>query len=179
MSTILELSDSLAVKGPADYEAVHTDGTLHRSAAVLLFTDHDYHDLIMAQRANGLLIHPGKWDVSAGGHVKPQELIIDTAYHAMSDEVLSGLPPKDLPRLNLLTSYSLIMDPKDREYQTLYVGVWPDRPHPNPDRVQDTRIISLDQLRYEISHDPTKAKTLYTPALIRASGAMSKHLRNR
>lgn len=98
--------------GTAPRSHVHRTGLYHRSVHVMLFDSH--RRLLVQQRAFTKDICNGRWDLTCGEHLKPQETYARAAERGLGEEL--SLPPTRL-RLELLRGVHL----QEGEYPDLGV----------------------------------------------------------
>jgi isopentenyl-diphosphate delta-isomerase len=71
--------------GTAPRAKVHREGLYHRSVHVMLLDPHGR--LLIQQRAQAKDVCPGRWDLSCGEHLKPQETYAQAAARGLAEEL--------------------------------------------------------------------------------------------
>ena len=90
---------------------VHEKGLWHR-IVVIAIIDKEGH-LLMQQRAKDKETNPGKWDVSAAGHVSAGQTSIEAAIREVKEEIGIDLEEKDL---EYMRTYQMGRKVKDHFY---------------------------------------------------------------
>lgn len=141
--------------GVLSREEVHLQGLFHRSVLVLVY-DRDYR-LLIQQRHHAKKVYPGRWDLSATGHVLAGESSLDAAYRELQEEV--GIIPS---RLKHVTTINGNQD-TNYEFVSLFsAGRQASMPSPNPLEVEDFMFLNLEDMNTLVAEFPD----LVTPGLV-------------
>ncbi|MFP4072264.1 MAG: NUDIX hydrolase [Desulfovibrionales bacterium] len=136
-------------------EDVHRQRLLHRSVLILVF---DRHNRLYIQK-RGLMktLYPGRWDVSAGGHVLAGESCLDAALREVQEEL--GVTPE-----RLVLRQEIPAAPETAyEFVSLFsAGSVTAEIFPNEKEVEDGYFVEPGELDYMIREFPE----LLTPALL-------------
>lgn len=95
----------------------HEDGNFHRTAHVWIINDKK--ELLLQKRSESKKSHPNCWDISAAGHIKSGESVIEGALRELKEELGVETKEKDL---QYITTIKNTKDPKNMEFQ--YVYLW-------------------------------------------------------
>jgi len=134
---------------------VHLQGLYHRSVAVLAY---DLNNRIFLQkRAAGKSVYPGRWDLSATGHVLAGEAAMDAAFREAEEEI--GIVPRRLKLVHTI--------PGSRETNCEFVylysaGKTASHPRLNPDEVEDGVFLNQNDLDVLVKEFPE----ILTPGLV-------------
>ena len=150
--------------GEAPRSNVHTRGLFHRSVHVWVFNTHD--KVLLQQRASHKDVAPSLWDLSVAEHAKPGEAGFETALRGAREELSIRLT------VRLVADYRLnrLEYPELGIFDNEFVQTYQAR-HDGPfvldkEEVQDTRLVTMSQLRIEAQANPE----LFTPWLHRDLG---------
>ncbi len=133
----------------------HRQGLFHRSVLVLVYDSGNR--LLIQKRHHLKKIYPGRWDLSATGHVLAGESAVDAAYRELEEEV--GIIPS---RIRLVTT---INGRRETNFKYVYLfsaGKITTHPDPNPLEVEDIRFIGRDDMGSLVSEFPD----ILTPGLV-------------
>lgn len=142
----------LAVMGIDD---VHAQTLMHRSVVVLVYNAQG--KVYLQRRSASKSRFPGRWDLSATGHVTAGEAVEDAATRELAEEL--GITGKRLRRVgeappSPATGY---------EFVTVFsAGVVQETPVPNPDEVDGGYFVD----RTELSCLIDQFRELLTPTLL-------------
>lgn len=134
---------------------VHRQSLSHRSVLVLLYDRTG--KVYLQKRAATKQFYPGRYDVSASGHVRAGESRLDAAVRELDEEL--GIPVREMRVLaatpaSPLTGY---------EFVTLFhAGRTPLPPRPNPEEVSDGMFVDHAELAYMVQ----RFRELLTPGLV-------------
>ncbi len=141
--------------GVMSRDEVHRQGLYHRSVLVLVY-DH-LNRLLIQKRHQSKEVYPGRWDLSATGHVVAGESTVDAAYRELKEEV--GVIPA---RIRLITTIS---GRPETNYEFVYLydaGKISEHPMPDPLEVESIRFIDQDDMETLIREFPE----ILTPGLV-------------
>jgi isopentenyl-diphosphate delta-isomerase type 1 len=120
-------------------ECHHNPLLIHRAVHVLVFTPSG--DLFLQKRSPAKDIQPGKWDTSAGGHLKPGEDYRTAAYRELAEELgICGV------RLTYLYKYSLRNSTESENIAT-YKCVFNGEIKFNPQEITAVQVYRLEDIR--------------------------------
>ncbi|MCB2154552.1 NUDIX domain-containing protein [bacterium] len=115
----------------ASRQEIHACGLHHRAIHVILL---DLQGRVLLQkRSNAKDSYPGRWDISVGGHVGPEETYGQTARREITEE---------MGYTSILPQRIAIIDPAPEngwEFIHLFFGYVDGNPSPNPDEIEDYR----------------------------------------
>ncbi|WP_051617284.1 NUDIX hydrolase [Desulfonatronovibrio hydrogenovorans] len=134
---------------------VHRQGLFHRTVIVLVY-DRD-HRLLIQKRHRSKSLYPGRWDLSATGHLKAGESATDGAMRELREEV--GVAPKALRLATIINGSS------ETNFEFIYLfnaGRVKFSPSPNPEEVEETMFIDRDDMESLVSEFPD----ILTPGLV-------------
>jgi isopentenyldiphosphate isomerase len=134
-------------------DVVHARGLWHRSAHVFLFTSDGM--LCIQRRAADKDVHPDRWDLSVGEHLRPGEDYADGARRGLAEELgVTGvtLHPLGEPRRSTLDMPELGI--ADHEMQQAFSGEYAGTLHPDPGEVAAVRQVSAATLHAWIEREP-------------------------
>jgi len=155
-SEYIEILDSMnRPLGVLSREDVHRQGLFHRSVLVLVY-DH-LKRLLIQKRHHSKKVYPGRWDLSATGHVLAGESTIAAAYRELEEEL--GITP---PRIRLIIT---INGNQDTNFEFVYLynaGKIPTPLSPNPLEVEDITFIDQDDMDSLVREFPD----ILTPGLV-------------
>lgn len=117
----------------------HRQSLLHRAVLVLVFNAEN--KVYLQKRSKSKLVYPGRWDLSATGHVQRGESCEDAALREVYEEL--GLT---LTRLKLKQELPASSE-TGFEFITLYTaGRVTETPRPNPDELEDGHFFDRDEV---------------------------------
>ncbi len=133
----------------------HRQSLRHRSALVLVYNRQGA--LYLQKRSMAKTLFPGRYDVSAGGHVGAGEARLDAAERELRGEL--GIKA---PRLSLVRSIPASRE-TGWEFVSLYsAGRIDVEPEPNPDEVSEGVFVDHDELAFMVD----RFRELLTPAVV-------------
>jgi len=134
---------------------VHRQALSHRSVLILLYDQGG--KVYLQKRAAAKQFYPGRYDVSASGHVKAGESRLDAAVRELHEEL--GITARE-PRMIAVTPASPLTG---YEFVTLFhAGKTAEAPLPNPDEVSDGMFVDHAELAYMTQ----RFRELLTPGLV-------------
>ena len=111
--------------------------------AIMLYRYHnDQVEFLFQKRSQSVSHNPGKWDVSAGGHINYGEPVIDTAVREPKEEIGAKI---DSGRLEFAGEYRAGND----RFVRLYFYDWQDQPsdfHFDDQEVSEVKWVPFDKL---------------------------------
>ena len=138
------------MQGVEDKIKAHQKGLLHRAFSIFIFSSTG--NLLLQKRSDLKYHTPGLWSNTVCGHPKPHERLISAAHRRLREEMgfdcrLSKLFSFIYKAVfeNFLTEY---------EYDTAFIGLFDEEPHPNSAEVAEYRWERLDQLQAQIRQKP-------------------------
>lgn len=138
-------------------QETHKQGLMHRSVFVLLYNTEN--KLYLQRRSKGKQFYPGRWDLSATGHVQSGESREGAALRELREEL-----DISLERLQLKHQLRASAD-TDWEHITVFsAGMVKEPPVPNPQEVEDGAFHDPDELAFLVRN----FREMLTPALIYA-----------
>ena len=137
------------------YDEVHRQGLMHRSVLVLVYNESG--KLYLQKRANNKRLYPGRWDLSATGHIEAGESREDGARRELNEEL--GVVAQHLTMRHVLPA----SPETGHEHVTLYsAGVVRQTLRPNPDELDGGMFVDSDELNYLAVH----YRDMLTPGLV-------------
>ncbi len=109
---------------------VHFQGLFHRSVAVLAYDGNKR--IYLNKRSAACVLYPGRWTLSASGHVLPGEAVVEAAHRRLKIEV--GAVPRRLKLIHIIKGCG------ETNYEFVYLfsaGQLIFSPRPDPEQVQD------------------------------------------
>ncbi|QLA16080.1 NUDIX hydrolase [Desulfolutivibrio sulfoxidireducens] len=134
---------------------VHRQSLFHRSVLILVYNPQG--KVYLQKRAASKAVYPGRYDVSASGHVKAGESRLEAAIRELDEEL--GIAADTLRLVenapaSPMTGY---------EFVTLYTaGKTRAAPRPNPEEVSDGLFVDHAELAYMAD----RFRELLTPGLV-------------
>lgn len=139
--------------GVTTFSEAHSKGHLHKVVCCYFFKDQSEKEVLIAQRGLSMATNPGKWGVSAGGHVQSGQSLEDAMRMEIQEELFSGDP---LPELNLIYLGSFLSSdfPMNNEivhmYKTYYNGPF----HIDPAEVEAVQWLTIEALEETLVSTP-------------------------
>ncbi len=134
---------------------VHFQGLYHRSVAVLAYDRNKR--IYLNKRAATRVLYPGRWNLSAIGHVLAGEAVMDAAHRRLKTEV--GAVPRRLKLKRVIKG----CDDTNFEYVYLFsAGQLIFAPRPDPGKVQDIAFFDQKDLKEMVREFPESL----TPRLV-------------
>jgi len=135
----------------------HKQGLRHRAVFVLLYNTEN--KVYLQRRSRKKQLYPGRWDLSATGHVQSGESREGAALRELHEEL--GI---SLDRLQLKHELKASAE-TDWEYITIFsAGKVGALPKPNPEEVDDGAFHDADELAFLVE----QFREMLTPALLYA-----------
>jgi isopentenyl-diphosphate delta-isomerase len=126
-------------------ESVHRQGLNHKIILVLLYDLQGR--LYLQKRATSKTVYPGRWDLSATGHVQAGEAAMDAAVRELREEL--GVEPVSIKELCRVAACA----ETGHAFTTLFTtGRISAVPSPNPAEVAEGMFISADDLDATVTH---------------------------
>lgn len=134
---------------------VHMQQLYHRSVLVLLYNREG--KLYLQKRSKSKTLFPGRWDVSASGHVQAGESAEDAAFRELYEEL-------DILSERLLLREFVPASPMTGfEFVTVFsAGRIHGQPRPNPAELEGGMFVNEEELQYLA----TEYREVLTPGLI-------------
>jgi len=136
-------------------EEAHKQGLYQRSVLALVYDVKNR--LLIQKRHQTKKIYPGRWDLSATGHILAGESSLDAAYRELEEEI--GIVPS---RVRLIT---IIRGSLETNFKFVYLfnaGKTASPPSPNPGEVEDIAFIGRDDMDSLVREFPD----ILTPGLV-------------
>ncbi|MBT8763415.1 NUDIX domain-containing protein [Desulfohalobiaceae bacterium Ax17] len=134
---------------------VHRQGLFHRSVLVLVYNQEG--KVFLQKRHRNKNLYPGRWDLSATGHVKAGEAAEDAALRELKEEV--GIVPRQLKLIHTLKGT------KETHNEFVYLfsaGKILDTPCPDPSEVEYGQFVDAEELSTMVKEFPE----LLTPGVV-------------
>ncbi len=142
---------------------VHAQGLWHRSVYVFVYNQEN--KLLLQRRAFNKDVCPGRWDLSCGEHLIPNEDFEQAAVRGVSEELGITIAQTDLIALGTLGRYEYLDDAKgihDREMHRCFAVQWDGALSIDVSEVDRTRWVSQHELHDDVSAEADR----YTPWLV-------------
>ncbi|MFZ5811913.1 MAG: NUDIX hydrolase [Thermodesulfobacteriota bacterium] len=134
---------------------VHRQSLFHRSVLVLVYNPSG--KVFLQKRAASKSVYPGRYDVSASGHVQAGESRLEAAIRELDEEL--GIAVDTLRVIGNAPASPMT----GFEFVTLYTaGKTPAAPRPNPEEVADGLFVD----RAELAYMADRFRELLTPGLV-------------
>lgn len=151
------------VLGTAEKMQVHAQGLCHRAFSVFVYRQRVTLEILLQQRAFDKYHSPGLWTNTCCSHPRPDEDIVQAGERRLWEEMGIKTTLRPIGKFHYIAHFEngLIENEVDHvltgslEHETF---------QPNPAEVAAFRWVSLEDLREEITRDPTQ----FTPWLERA-----------
>ncbi|MCU0608778.1 MAG: NUDIX domain-containing protein [Chitinispirillaceae bacterium] len=137
----------------------HHQGLWHRTVHVWIVNDQG--ELLLQKRAAGKESHPGRWDISAAGHIAAGDSGIVAAMRELKEELGIDAPADTLQFL--FDQQQEYHDPSgtfhDREFSDIYLlrrNVRPAELSLQKDEVEKVRLFKIGELKALIKKEPDK-----------------------
>lgn len=139
---------------------VHEKGLWHQTAHVWIWDGEG--KILLQKRAEGKMICPGFWDVSAAGHIDAGEEVEDGALRETEEELGVKFGKEDLVKLGVSQTDGAIPKTEwwDKEWQHIWLAKWEGKMEDlkmEEDEVCELKWASLEEFE-EMAQDPEKAK---------------------
>ena len=125
----------------------HEDGNFHRTAHIWIINNKK--ELLLQKRSASKKSHPNCWDISAAGHIRSGESVMDGALREL------GVETKE-EDLQYIVTIKNTKDPKNMEFQYVYLL--------NCNKAEreytfvDNEVAEVKYVYYERMHDVTFTK---------------------
>lgn len=136
---------------------VHKQGLMHRVVFVLLYNSED--KIYLQRRSKSKQLYPGRWDLSATGHVRTGESREDAALRELHEEL--GIR---LEKLQLRHSLTASADTGWEHVTVFSAGRVAAAPVPDKKEVEDGAFHDQDELAFLVR----QFREMLTPALVYA-----------
>jgi len=140
-------------------DRIHAEGLWHKTVHIWFYTNKG--KLVIQKRSAAKKSHPGLWDISAAGHVDPEEQEVQASVREITEEL--GVHVKE-EELGFIGSRNLSLTSNrgkyiDNEITFVYIILWKNtkKLSPNPEEVEAVRYIEIDAFRKALT-DPRKSK---------------------
>lgn len=149
---IMLVNDKDKPIGSAPLEEVHKKGLMHRIVVVNVVNESK--QILLQQRADWVLTHPGLWDASAAGHVDEGESYEQAALRELKEEL--GLENYKLNELGKVISNTKYNDRLLNRFKMVYQVEIPDDTAISFDahELLDIKWFSKSELKQFIKDDP-------------------------
>lgn len=142
--------------GNATKKEAHDKGLWHRAAHVWIFNSQG--KILLQKRAPGKLSSPGKWDLSAAGHVSAGEDIDSAAARELFEELGLKADHSVMKKLCVRRSSKIRPNYHNNEFDHVYLlkfdGDISDL-NLQTSEVESVRFVSLEELESEIKNPET------------------------
>ena len=136
-------------------DEVHRQGLFHRSIVVLVYNREG--KLFLQKRHRDKHLYPGRWDLSATGHIKAGEAVEEAALRELKEEV--GIVPRQLKLIYTLKGS------KETHYEFVYLfsaGKSLEPPKLDPCEVESGLFVDAEELSSLVKNFPE----LLTPGVV-------------
>ena len=132
--------------------AAHANGgVLHLGFSIMVFNSQG--DMLLQRRAAGKYHFAGYWSNSCCGHPRPGEATDVAARRRLCEELGFDIPLRMVEQLSY-HAHDKVSGLTEKEWLSIYTGVFDDRPHPAAEEVGDWRWVSQVRLMQELESSP-------------------------
>jgi isopentenyl-diphosphate delta-isomerase len=135
----------------------HRRGQLHRAVSVFIFNDGN--EILLQKRADGKYHSPEKWTNTCCTHPVPGESPVKAARSRLVEEM--GIVTQLTEAFAFLYRADVGNGLVENEFDHVFVGVFNQKPNPDPDEVSDWKWTPAKELRQELDINPDE----YSPWL--------------
>jgi isopentenyl-diphosphate delta-isomerase len=128
-------------------EAHKNGGTLHRALSIFIFNDKN--ELYIQRRALTKYHSAGKWANTCCSHPLPNEDILTAAHRRLKEEMGFDCDMEEV--FNFPYKADVGSGLTEYEFDHIVFGRFNGIPKPTPEEVMDWRLVSLENLKKEIS----------------------------
>ncbi len=131
----------------------HRKNILHRAFSIFLYSDGK---MLIQQRENGKYHSGGLWANSCCSHPRKGEALMEAAARRLEEElgVLNGTC--QLQEIDAFVYFQQYDGLSEYEFDHVLVGEYRGEILPNPEEIQDTRWVTLEELEKELLEQPQK-----------------------
>lgn len=135
--------------GTEEKLSAHKAGKLHRAFSIFVFNNKN--ELLLHKRASTKYHSGGLWTNTCCSHPRPDEKL-DTAIHRRLEEEL-GFDTKLTKKFDFVYK-ATVGDLTEHEFDHVFFGVFDGEFTPNPEEVEDTKWMSMNNLRADMKTNP-------------------------
>jgi isopentenyl-diphosphate Delta-isomerase len=130
----------------------HADKILHRGVTILIFEDESFSKVLIQKRSMKKISNPGKL-CPPGGHLSSGDEYIEGAKRELQEEEFYN---QELPQqITLEKLYNMkIFTVDDYEFHEVYRVIYPGPFSHNPEEVEDSYFVEINQLIEDIEKNP-------------------------
>lgn len=152
MEKICVVDEKDNVVGSATKDEALEKDLIRRITRVFIFNDKN--EIFLQKRADNVVIAPGTWDQSAGGHVNAGEDYLDAAKRELKEELGVELPLKFLFKVFFEEPFR---DGKILKlFNSIYVATYSDDFRFQKEEVSGGKWVSVDELKAMVENEPEK-----------------------
>lgn len=140
------------VVGTAEKLTAHREALLHRACSVVLFNSRG--EMLLQQRDASKYHSGGLWSNTCCTHPRPGESARDAATRRLREEM--GIDAELEPAFEFVYRADLGSGLIEHEYDHVFVGRAEGPPHPNASEVSDWRWASIEHVKNELRHAPSR-----------------------
>lgn len=137
-------------RGVAGKIKAHQKGLLHRAFSIFIFSPSG--NLLLQKRSNLKYHTPGLWSNTVCGHPKPNERLLSAAHRRLMEEM--GFDCQLSKLFSFVYKAEFENSLTEHEYDTAFIGLYDEEPHPNPAEVAEYRWVRFDRLPAKITQNP-------------------------
>jgi len=145
--------------GTMEKLAAHEQGKLHRAFSIFIFNSKN--ELILQQRATTKYHCGGLWSNTCCSHPQLGEDLITSAKERLLEEI--GFTCELTELFNFIYQASFSNGLTEYEFDHVLIGHYDGEIKPNPEEVNNYKLISLENLKTDLKNNPDK----YTPWFIK------------
>ncbi len=152
MADVVLVDRSDRETGTCEKIEAHRKGLLHRAFSVFVFNSGN--ELILQKRAAGKYHSEGKWSNTCCSHPLPGEPAIEAAKRRLKEEM--GIECELSFAFSFIYRAELSNGMTEHELDHVFIGFSDEMPSPNPEEVQEWKLMPLEELQRDIDANPER-----------------------
>ena len=151
MNDVILVDENDSAIGSMEKLEAHSKGVLHRAFSVFVFNEKD--ELLLQRRAFGKYHSEGLWTNTCCSHPAPGETLEEAGKRRMQEEMGMDIDPT--PLFSFIYRAELDNNLIEYELDHVLVAHSDETPHLNPEEAIAFKWMSLEDLRKDLSANPT------------------------
>lgn len=151
MESVVLVNEFDEVLGSMEKMEAHLQGVLHRAFSIFILSEAG--EILLQQRALEKYHSGGLWTNACCSHPRLNETTVEAGKRRLQEEL--GFSCELTPAFHFIYKVALDNDLMENELDHVLIGTYSKPFTPNPDEVMDTKWISLNQLKEDISANPS------------------------